>query len=70
MLYEVITFDSNTRATGKLDMTRNAAATREKILDAARRQVLTRGFSATTVDDIQEAAGISRGTFFYRNNFV
>ena len=39
--------------------------TRARILDAARASVLERGFAATSIDDIQEAAGISRGTFFY-----
>lgn len=42
-----------------------AALTKSKILDAAQQVVLDRGFSATSVDAIQEAAGISRGTFFY-----
>jgi len=39
--------------------------TRTRILDAAERLVLTSGFSSTSVDQIQTAAGISRGTFFY-----
>lgn len=46
-------------------MPRNAAATRARIMDAAQLHVMRRGFSATSVDDIQAAAGISRGTFFY-----
>lgn len=46
-------------------MPRNAKDTRRRILDAAQAQVLVRGFAATSVDAIQEAAGISRGTFFY-----
>lgn len=46
-------------------MPRDASKTRKKILDAAQEQVLHRGFAATSVDAIQEAAGISRGTFFY-----
>lgn len=46
-------------------MPRDAADTRTKILDAAQGIVLKRGFAATSVDAIQEAAGISRGTFFY-----
>lgn len=44
---------------------RAATATRQRILDAAQAAVLERGFSATSVDTIQAAAGISRGTFFY-----
>lgn len=46
-------------------MPRDATKTRQKILDAAQQAVLERGFAATSVDTIQEAAGISRGTFFY-----
>jgi TetR/AcrR family transcriptional repressor of nem operon len=46
-------------------MPRDATATRERILDAAQREVYKKGFAATSVDHIQAAAGISRGTFFY-----
>ena len=34
-------------------------------MDAAQGVVMERGFAATSVDAIQAAAGISRGTFFY-----
>jgi len=46
-------------------MPRDATDTRQKILDAAKCLVLDRGYAGTSVDDIQKAAGISRGTFFY-----
>jgi TetR/AcrR family transcriptional repressor of nem operon len=46
-------------------MPRDASKTRKRILDAAQQNVLERGFAATSVDDIQTSAGISRGTFFY-----
>lgn len=46
-------------------MTKKSELTRDRILDAAEAQVMERGFAATSVDQIQEAAGISRGTFFY-----
>jgi TetR/AcrR family transcriptional repressor of nem operon len=46
-------------------MPRDGTKTRQRILDAAQAEVLERGFAATSVDAIQEAAGISRGTFFY-----
>lgn len=46
-------------------MPRDGRETRRRILDATQRQVLHRGFAGTTIDDIQKAAGISRGTFFY-----
>lgn len=38
---------------------------RERILEAAQQLVLERGFSATTVDAILEAAGASKGAFFH-----
>ena len=46
-------------------MPRDAEATKTRIMDAAQGIVMNRGFAATSVDAIQEAAGISRGTFFY-----
>lgn len=46
-------------------MSRRGEKTRARILEAAQAAVLDRGFSATSVDDVQKAAGISRGTFFY-----
>lgn len=46
-------------------MPRDGSKTKQKILDAAQAQVLERGFAGTSVDAIQGAAGISRGTFFY-----
>lgn len=46
-------------------MPRDGTKTRERILDAAQAEVLKKGFAATSVDDIQEGAKISRGTFFY-----
>lgn len=46
-------------------MRRDATDTRERILDAAHAVVMRRGFAATSIDAIQEAAEISRGTFFY-----
>lgn len=46
-------------------MPRDGSKTKQRILDAAQQQVLERGFAATSIDAIQVAAGISRGTFFY-----
>jgi TetR/AcrR family transcriptional repressor of nem operon len=46
-------------------MPKDATDTKGRILDAAQGLVLERGFAGTSVDDIQRAAGISRGTFFY-----
>lgn len=39
--------------------------TKEKLLDAAKRLLLEKGFSATTIDDICNAAGVTKGSFFH-----
>lgn len=45
-------------------MPRDGTATRERILDAAQRLVIDRGFSATSVDAVLGAAATSKGAFF------
>jgi TetR/AcrR family transcriptional repressor of nem operon len=44
---------------------RNSPATRLKLLDAARDVIRAKGYSATTVDDICAAAGVTKGGFFH-----
>ncbi|UNU41744.1 TetR family transcriptional regulator [Sphingopyxis sp. YF1] len=39
--------------------------TRERLLDAANDAILYKGFAATSIDELVEAAGISKGGFFY-----
>jgi TetR/AcrR family transcriptional repressor of nem operon len=39
--------------------------TKERLLDAAERLMLGKGFAATTVDDICEAAKLTKGSFFH-----
>jgi TetR/AcrR family transcriptional repressor of nem operon len=39
--------------------------TKTKLLDAALTIIRTKGYSATTVDDICEAAGVTKGAFFH-----
>jgi TetR/AcrR family transcriptional repressor of nem operon len=46
-------------------MTRDAVATRERILDSAQRLILGQGFSATTVDAVITDAGLTKGAFFH-----
>ena len=38
---------------------------KEKLLQAAQQLMLTKGFTATTVDDICEAAKLTKGSFFH-----
>lgn len=45
-------------------MPRDGTATRERILDAAQRLVIDRGFAATSIDAVLEAAATSKGAFF------
>jgi AcrR family transcriptional regulator len=44
--------------------TAQAAATRELVLDAASRLFVERGYAATSIDAIAEAAGVGRSTVF------
>jgi TetR/AcrR family transcriptional repressor of nem operon len=46
-------------------MPRDATATRERIIDAATRSTLHRGFSATSVDQVVRDAGVTKGAFFH-----
>jgi TetR/AcrR family transcriptional repressor of nem operon len=46
-------------------MPRDGTATRQRILDAAQRLVLERGFAATSVDAVLAAAPATKGAFFH-----
>ena len=46
-------------------MPRSGEQTREKILEAAQDLTLRRGFGATSIDRVIEAASITKGAFFY-----
>jgi TetR/AcrR family transcriptional repressor of nem operon len=39
--------------------------TRQKLLDAAEDLMLTKGYTATSVDEVCEAAGLTKGSFFH-----
>jgi len=41
------------------------SSTKEKLLDAAQQLMLVKGFPATTVDEICEVAGFTKGSFFH-----
>jgi TetR/AcrR family transcriptional repressor of nem operon len=45
--------------------TAGTSNTKTKLLDAALMVIRTKGYSATTVDDICEAAGVTKGAFFH-----
>jgi AcrR family transcriptional regulator len=45
--------------------TRRRADTRQKLYAAAIELIAERGYSATTVDDIAERAGVAKGTVYY-----
>jgi AcrR family transcriptional regulator len=42
-----------------------AERTRERLLDATRRIVAERGYDLATVDEITDAAGVSKGAFYF-----
>ena len=44
---------------------RTAHASKAKILDAALEVIRTKGYTATTVDDLCDAAGLTKGSFFH-----
>jgi TetR/AcrR family transcriptional repressor of nem operon len=44
---------------------RDGTATRIKLLEAARDVIRMKGYTATTVDDICSAAGVTKGSFFH-----
>jgi TetR/AcrR family transcriptional repressor of nem operon len=39
--------------------------TRKRLLDAAQELMLAKGYTATSVDDVCEAAGLTKGSFFH-----
>jgi TetR/AcrR family transcriptional repressor of nem operon len=49
----------------KTHATRQARTARDAILDAALSVIRTKGYSATTVDDLCAAAGVTKGAFFH-----
>ena len=42
-----------------------ASPTKDKLMGAAQDLMLERGFTATTVDDICDKAGVTKGSFFH-----
>jgi TetR/AcrR family transcriptional repressor of nem operon len=45
--------------------TKDPQSTKAKLLDAAEKLMLAKGFVATTVDEICEGAGVTKGSFFH-----
>jgi TetR/AcrR family transcriptional repressor of nem operon len=50
---------------GKRPVGRPRGNARDSLLDAAVREIRSRGYSATSVDDICRAAGVTKGAFFH-----
>ncbi|SAK93919.1 TetR family regulatory protein [Caballeronia catudaia] len=48
----------------RLTRTQRKEQTRERLLDAAQRMFVRKGFAATSVDDISDEAGYTRGAFY------
>lgn len=46
-------------------MPRSGPSAKEKLLDAALATIRAKGYSATTVDDLCAAAGVTKGAFFH-----
>lgn len=52
-------------ATKERSVARNGARTRTAIMDAAQGLILQQGFAATSIDEIIERTGVTKGAFFY-----
>src|SRR5687768_11297513 len=51
---------------GKMAMAMiHEASARERLLAATQQLILSKGFPATSVDEICEVAGVTKGSFFY-----
>jgi TetR/AcrR family transcriptional repressor of nem operon len=50
---------------GERNVARNGVRTRAAIMDAAQDLILQRGFAATSIDQIIERTGVTKGAFFY-----
>lgn len=48
-----------------MDVAQSHSPTKEKLLDAAEQLMLAKGFPATTVDEICDFAGFTKGSFFH-----
>jgi TetR/AcrR family transcriptional repressor of nem operon len=46
-------------------MTTQAEATRERLLDAAKKLVMSKGFAGTSIDDVLKETGLTKGAFFH-----
>lgn len=46
-------------------MTKPNETTRERLLSAAEKRVMSHGFAGTTIDDILKEAGLTKGAFFH-----
>jgi TetR/AcrR family transcriptional repressor of nem operon len=46
-------------------MSSRAESTRDRLLDAAKAQVMSKGFAGTSIDDILKETGLTKGAFFH-----
>ena len=46
-------------------MPSKAEATRERLLEASKKLVMSKGFAGTTIDDVLKETGVTKGAFFY-----
>jgi len=46
-------------------MSNRAEQTRERLLDAAKKLVMSKGFAGTSVDDVLKETGLTKGAFFH-----
>ena len=46
-------------------MTSKAEATRERLLAATKKLVMSKGFAGTSIDEVLKATGLTKGAFFH-----
>ncbi|HSM41020.1 MAG TPA: TetR family transcriptional regulator, partial [Afifellaceae bacterium] len=46
-------------------MAKKAEATRERLLAATKKLVMSKGFAGTSIDDVLNATELTKGAFFY-----
>src|SRR5215475_2270957 len=48
-----------------MNIAESDSLTKQKLLDAAQELMLAKGYTATSVDEVCEAAGLTKGSFFH-----
>jgi AcrR family transcriptional regulator len=61
---QLISADAGAKSVARLNREESQARTRSLLIEAARREIVKKGFALASVRDIAEAAGFSQGAFY------